>query len=144
MSYTPTPREWIEIGAEAIRSVGQQVTWDENTECDIGDSVDHDHWACNPHLFWPGRHQVAAEIIRALREAGLMKDISEAPEQHIVTFWGTQWGLQHPLACRPNLLDCEVHQAFLTHQHELTFPPAEVETRAVVTLDNNVLNLEFS
>lgn len=30
-------------------------------------------------------------------------------EQHIVEFTETSYGLQHPQACRPNLLDCDYH-----------------------------------
>lgn len=30
---------------------------------------------------------------------------------HILETTGTDWSLQHPLSCRPNLLDCPYHTA---------------------------------
>lgn len=69
MSYVPTPREWIEVGAEALKSY--KPDWDEHTECEHehGDDTDA-HWACPEP--WPGRSNVAMEVIRGLRESGIL------------------------------------------------------------------------
>lgn len=32
-------------------------------------------------------------------------------EQHVAEFDEHGWGMQHPVGCRPNLLDCRVHRA---------------------------------
>lgn len=51
-------------------------------------------------------------------------------DPHILETTETDWGLQHPLSCRPNLLDCPFHAA-MTH---LESPP-EVPGRWVIELD---------
>ena len=39
-------------------------------------------------------------------------------DQHIVEFSETGYGLQHPLSCRPNLLDCEYEIYLREFKHE--------------------------
>lgn len=62
--YRPTPREWIDVAAAALN---RQWRWDENVLVDY----EHDHDACcSPS--WISAHTVAAEVIRALRDEGIL------------------------------------------------------------------------
>ena len=64
MSYTPTPREWINAGAAALEYGYPE--W-----ADQASSFDHNHEACL-HMEWPSAHNVAAAVIGALRELGVV------------------------------------------------------------------------
>jgi hypothetical protein len=51
----------------------------------------------------------------ALREAA---DVLDPPDQgHVIELRDGPWALQHPWACRPNLLDCPVQQAAMMVRH---------------------------
>lgn len=71
MPYVPTPKEWIEAGAEALKYAAPE--WDEHRKCDC-DPLDEksweEHWKCP--VPWPDRQWVAMEVIRGLREAGFV------------------------------------------------------------------------
>lgn len=66
-------------------------------------------------------------------------------DKHVVTYKAEQWGLQHPLACRPNLLSCQVHLAMHEQQGAVRGKVLIGEGRAIVTLedDENDLRFEF-
>lgn len=38
------------------------------------------------------------------------------PDYHVIDFAGDGYTLKHPLACRPNLFDCALHQAAAAEQ----------------------------
>lgn len=44
--------------------------------------------------------------------------------RHVVEFRDSGWSMQHPLACRPNLLDCEIHSVVSHDMDKATGPPA--------------------
>lgn len=41
-------------------------------------------------------------------------DLSEVVEVHVVNVTRTEWALQHPQACRPDLLSCPMHAFWIS------------------------------
>lgn len=51
---------------------------------------------------------------------------------HVVELGETGWAIQHPLACRPNLLDCPTHRAVDTFMDARVGPPVDPGRYVVV------------
>lgn len=65
-----------------------------------------------------------------------MSDESSTDAQHVVEFRDDGWAIQHPDACRPNLLDCVIHDAVAHEMSAYSGPGSPyLVGRYVVTLD---------
>lgn len=82
---------------------------------------------------WPISAGEAATIVTVvLEELTAFGRLAPVDDRHILQVDATGWGIQHPLACRPNLLSCPVQ---LTAAPELaaakamgrTIPPGRYE-----------------
>ena len=78
------------------------------------------------------QHRVAAaerrvkQLEEALAQVGYTSD-----GRHIIDFDEQGWAIQHPVECRPQLLDCPVNRAMMF----VSRPPTEGEGRYYVSMD---------
>lgn len=72
------------------------------------------------------------DILAIEREALALgaSTVADLDDRHIVEFTATDYGLQHPLACRPNLIDCEYNRRLASAGE-----PAMEPGRYVMTID---------
>ena len=76
------------------------------------------------------RAEAAERRVRQLEEALAQVGFS-SDGHHIADFGAQGWGIQHPVECRPDLLDCRVNRAMMF----ISGPPAGGEGRYHVFID---------
>lgn len=84
------------------------------------------------------RALLANRLEQAERE---LADIRErvGPDYHVVDVNAGGWGIQHPLACRPDLTACTVHMAAV---RQWEGPPAPIGRYRLYMLDGGYLSTE--
>lgn len=79
-----------------------------------------------------GDKTVADEIKEAARADFIallpssVPNFANDPSDHVIEFSDNGWSIQHPLVCRPNLLNCEVYKtvsAFERGHADASMPP---------------------
>lgn len=65
--------------------------------------------------------ELTGEHVLMVIERGSSADLDHGLRQHV------DWGLQHPLACRPNLTSCPVHVAASTQMSRDPLVPGTYE-----------------
>ena len=88
----------------------------------LGDhQVSREHWCQNCQTRQPvwETYRRAAHALGVAKKAFLRADIDP---RHIIDLAHTGWALQHPLSCRPNLLDCAFHTVTSKHFYDVADP----------------------
>lgn len=83
---------------------------------------------------------LTGEQAKAVIDAFRMLNPGPEDREHYIDFDETGWAIQHPLACRPNLLDCGLHHAITLAAAGWDEPPRP-PGRYIVT--NDVSGLSF-